>query len=213
MSLWDEPKDARSESGAGQYPNYNITKTPSGHVIMMDDTKGHESMTIQHRTGTMIQFRPDGTVHIRSNKDKYEVVLGDQKVKITGSHDVSIDGGGSLEVKGNYDMVVRGDMYTTVEGSSKTMVAGDMETVVAGSQVNAVQGDQKVAVNGNQDTYVDGVAMLQGDGGVNIAATNGGLTMGSADNMVMKSDKQLGFQTAGGDMIFKTSGNVLMNEA
>lgn len=210
---WDEPKDARSEDGAGQYPNYNIHKTPSGHVIMMDDTKGHESLTIQHRSGTMFQMRPDGTIHIRSNKEKYEVVLGDSKMKITGNQDIVVDGGGSLEVKGNYDMVVRGDMSATVEGSYKTMVAGDMETVVTGSQVNAIKGDQKNAVNGNQDTYVDGVMLQQADGGVAINATNGGLSLSSSDNMALITDKMMGILTRGGDLTLKSAGNINLNKA
>jgi hypothetical protein len=49
---WDETQDARKLPGAGKYPNYWAHKTRSGHVFMMDDSKGAESITIQHRGGS-----------------------------------------------------------------------------------------------------------------------------------------------------------------
>ena len=59
---WSGPKDARELPGAGKYPNYYAHKTRSGHVLLMDDSNGAEHVTLQHRSGSMVQFHPDGKV-------------------------------------------------------------------------------------------------------------------------------------------------------
>ena len=56
-------EDARKVEGSGKYPNYWSYKSRSGHNIIMDDSKGNETVTVQHRSGSAIQFRPDGGVH------------------------------------------------------------------------------------------------------------------------------------------------------
>lgn len=198
--MFSEPKDPRESS---KYPNYQIVKTPSGHTIFMDDTENNESMTIQHRTGSMVQFHPDGTVHIRSNKDKYEIVLGDGKTKITGSYDIVVDGGGSLEVKGDYDLKVLGDMNATIQGNYKTIVGGHQETVVAKDQVNAVRGDRIDSIIGNFEMMADGTAFFGGDGGVTITSPSSGLNMTSEKNMAIESGGVYSTKSAGA-MMFKS---------
>lgn len=205
---WSEPKIHNTD---GKHPNHHLIKTQSGHSIIVDDSDGNESIIVQHRTGSAIQFLPGGAVHIRTNDNKYEVVLGDNNVKITGGQNITVDGGGTMHVIGNYDMTVQGDMHTTVQGSHKMVVAGDMETVVNGNQANAVKGDMKTAVNGNQDNHVDGTMVSQADGGIGILSTNGGVYM-AGEKIGVTGDSGVAVGSRGGQVaLIAEGGDTIIN--
>lgn len=48
---WNQYKDAREGQNSGEYPNYWVRKTRSGHTMIFDDSKGSEHVTIQHQIG------------------------------------------------------------------------------------------------------------------------------------------------------------------
>lgn len=199
MTSWDEPKDARVDGG--EYPNYTITKTPSGHVLNMDDTKGKESVTLQHRSGSMIQMHPDGSVRIRTHGTKYDVTFGDGKMLVTGDMDITVNGGGSLLVEGDYDVTVGGNMNTTVTGNMETVVAGNMNTVVTGNQDTAVDGNQTTKIAGNTEHTTEGKTYIAGDGGIAIESTAGNTRIASNDNINLRAGGTLESESDGATTI------------
>ena len=90
--------DIRDKKSSGSVDQFINTKTTSGHSFTMDDSKGAEHVTIQHRTGSSIQFNPDGSVHYTTHNGKYEMVFGEDRVTITGAHDITVKGDASLRV-------------------------------------------------------------------------------------------------------------------
>jgi hypothetical protein len=165
-------KDPRSEKGAGEYPHYWSYKTRSGHNFVMDDSKGNETVTIQHRSGTAIQMHPDGALHITAHNSKYEVTFGENRMTITGAQDITVKGDASLRVYGDYNVTchkdynltvlgdfnmtsrnlnrhIRGNMdtqaknkNTKLEGSYSKIAHGAITSVAKGSQTIASQGDK-----------------------------------------------------------------------
>jgi hypothetical protein len=113
---WDGPLDAREYDGAGQYPNYYSHKTRSGHVFMMDDSNGAEHVTMQHRSGSMVQFLPDGKINITAHNGQYNIVFGENRMMVTGASDVTVEGDASLKVKGDYNVAVQGDVNFSAQG-------------------------------------------------------------------------------------------------
>lgn len=113
---YDAPKDAREKGGT--YPNYWVRKTRSGHIMMLDDTKGNEHMTFQHRSGSMIQFLPDGATNFTTNKGRYDVTFGEHRTKATGSYDVTADNSVTMKAKNNFNMTSYGDTYMSTRGAS-----------------------------------------------------------------------------------------------
>lgn len=110
-------KDARGMEGGGTYPNYWSHKTPSGHNFIMDDSEGNETITIQHRSGSAIQMRPDGGVMMTTHNGKYEVVFGENRVTISGAHDITVKGDTSLRCYGDYNVTCHKDYNLTVLGN------------------------------------------------------------------------------------------------
>lgn len=197
---WHGPKDIREGKGAGKYPNYWSYKTRSGHVIQYDDSKGSESITIQHRGGSAMQFLPNGAIHMAAHNGKYDVIFGENRMTVTGAQDITVKGEGSMLVYGNYRQTVHGNMEVACTGSynitAKDMimnprgnfsVAGKTGTmkfsdsiqisaeqtagIVAGK--NAVlSGGDMTGVGGGKTTYVAGksVAAMYSDGTTYVSA-------------------------------------------
>ncbi|NDB58225.1 hypothetical protein EB001_07250 [bacterium] len=110
-------KDNRSQQGAGQYPYYFCWKSRSGHTISMDDTKGNETVTIQHRTGTAIQMMKDGALHITAHNSRYDITFGENRMTISGAQDITVKGDASLRVYGDYNVTCHKDYNLTVMGN------------------------------------------------------------------------------------------------
>lgn len=132
---YDVNKDPRSEKGSGEYPNYWSYKSRSGNNIMVDDSKGNETVTIQHRSGTAIQMHPDGALHITAHNSKYEVIFGENRMTITGAQDITVKGDASLRVYGDYNVTCHKDYNLTVLGdfnmTSRNLnrhIRGNMDT-------------------------------------------------------------------------------------
>lgn len=195
MVKWDEPDDARKKGG--EYPNYSITKTPSGHVFNMDDSKGNESVTLQHRSGAMVQMHPDGSIVIRSHKDRYDITFGDGKMLITGNMDITVNGGGSLRVEGDYDMTVQGNMHTVVSGNMETVVNGNQNLVVNGNQDTAIDGNQTTKVNGNSEHTSEGKSYVGGHDGIAIEATGGDAHLRADSGIVLKAGAEINSDSTG----------------
>ena len=49
---------------APTYPNNQVIKTRSGHVIEYDDTTGKERLSLMHKSGAFIEMTPDGDINI-----------------------------------------------------------------------------------------------------------------------------------------------------
>lgn len=124
--------DARSQEGGGKNPYYWCHKTPSGHCFIMDDSKGNETVTLQHRSGTAIQMRPDGGMLLTTHNGKYEVVLGEERVTISGASDITVKGDTSLRCYGDYNVTVHKDYNLTVLGNMN-MTAKNVNKSVRGT--------------------------------------------------------------------------------
>lgn len=182
---WDEPVDARTKGG--DYPNYWTHKSPSGHVISLDDSKGAESVTIQHRSGSMVQMHPDGSVVFKSHKGRFDITFGDGKMLITGDYDVTVNGGGSLKVEGDYDVTVAGNMHTVVSGDMETVVGGNKNLVVNGNQDTAILGSQTTKVSTNTEHTSEGKTYIGADVGIAIETVEGSVRINSENNVMLNA--------------------------
>ena len=181
-------EDARAMEGGGQYPNYWSHKTRSGHSFIMDDSKGNETVTIQHRSGTAIQMRPDGGMLLTTHNGKYEVVLGEERVTISGASDITVKGDTSLRCYGDYNVTVHKDYNLTVLGNMN-MTAKNMNRLIRGTDdkaaktVNERVVGQKTASSASYSrTTTKGIASLVGGGGVQIAALAKDLKISTQDS-------------------------------
>lgn len=108
-----------------KYPFNKVIATTSGHVIEIDDTEGHERVNIHHKSGTFIEFHPDGqlvtkvqadsTVVVNANENK--IVIDNQNTHVGGNSNGTVNGTMNLNVYGTVNIRVDADCNLDVTGN------------------------------------------------------------------------------------------------
>ena len=139
------------KSKRSQYPYNHVKETESGHVFEVDDTPENERLHTRHRSGTFEEIQADGTKVTKIVKDKYEIVVGNDKVFIRGDADVTVEGTTRLYVMGDCIQEIEGNQYTTIKGNRVTAIKGNDILEVSGDQNRVIQGSRAGRV-GKDDT-------------------------------------------------------------
>ena len=198
-SEWDSPKDARAFSTAGKYPNYYSHKTRSGHCFMMDDSNGAEHVTMQHRSGSMVQFLPDGCVQIVCNNGQYNLTFGENRILVTGAQDVVIQGDASLSIDGNYNVKVKGNYNVVTEGNFNVTAKNLNRTILGNIDTIAK----------NKTDKIEGTVTSQSTGATSIAS-GAGMMISSGDSLGIVGENQVGIASNGAELMMKSAGKMSM---
>lgn len=160
---------------APKYPNNHVIHTEAGHVIEMDGTPGKERVHIYHKTGSFVEFHPDGSLVVRSLKHRYEVTFADLNMYVSGSLNVSA--GKNI----NY---AAGENITFAAGKSIKFIAGEDLTVSAKSDVKIVSGgDALLSAQGGAEVVSGGDASLQAGGSIKVNGEE--LDMGASGDVTI----------------------------
>ena len=223
---WDEVQDARKLPGAGKYPNYWAHKTRSGHVFMMDDSKGAESITLQHRGGSMLQIMPDGKVHIRAQNGQHTVVFGENRMYVTGAHDITVDGAASLVCKKDYNVTAKNFNFTAennfniVTGKGFHVCAANGAAITGESLTVKVKKNLGMLAGGAMAVFSEGgfstgssgdSAIFVGQKDVAMGANEGRLMLKSAAKMSLLSKSAMSIRADDGKMSMSGSGIVAID--
>jgi hypothetical protein len=128
-TAWTEPNSPYKT----KYPYNQVTSTESGHYFELDDTPGAERIHMYHRSGTFSETHPDGSQVEKIVKDKYTVILNNDKVSISGDCSVTIEGSNKVYIIGNCDTTIDGNYTMTINGNMTTTVAGTISQTSGGS--------------------------------------------------------------------------------
>jgi len=85
---------------AAKYPYNNVYESESGHALEFDDTKGAERVHLYHRSGSYTEWGPEGDRSERIQRNKFEVVVGNEQVYVKGDVKIYVDGDYELNVTG-----------------------------------------------------------------------------------------------------------------
>jgi len=107
---------------AAVYPNNAVHRTPSGHVIELDDTEDAERIHIYHRSGTHIEMHPNGDV-VTHHKNGFRTVTGNDKLEVTENMEIKVGKDLKITVGGNMTQTVTGNETVTV-GKDQTVTTG-----------------------------------------------------------------------------------------
>lgn len=219
MSIYKNvPPDARDEGLV--YPNYNIFRTPSGHNLTFDDSKGAESVTLQHASGASFQFLPDGSSVYRSEKDNYEVVLGDKTVVIKGTVTLVINGNCDTKIEGDYNLIVHGNMTTSVGGNMQTVIADNDLKQVGGNKETAVGKTSSLLVTGPIEQVTDDTMYVGAKNNIKVQSiekdiyvqAEKDIRMMASQDFAAEAERNMDNKVAGNYKI-QTKGNYSVNSA
>lgn len=119
---WEEPETTYKT----QYPFSKVFESESGHSFEVDDTPGGERITLSHRSGSFVEYFPDGVVVSKITKDNYSIILGTDRVVIMGKCQVTVKGDSEVLVEGNADVKVGGNFKMDVGGTCNINSGGNM---------------------------------------------------------------------------------------
>ena len=97
-----------------KYPYNNVYESESGHALEFDDTKGAERVHLYHRSGSYTEWGPEGDRSERIQRNKFEVVVGNEQVYVKGDVKIYVDGDYDLEVTG--DIRINGQTINLNQG-------------------------------------------------------------------------------------------------
>jgi hypothetical protein len=181
---WTEPESSLT----GVYPYTNVTQTESGHAIIMEDTKGSETVRIQHRGGNFVEMQANGDQVQKILGNGYEIIAKDNNVMIKGQCNITVEGSATMQVYG--------DVYQRVGGNLKQHVLGNAEQVVAGEVRIACEEDVEI-VSGTNITLTAENVDIKGDLNVDGEVTSGNIFSNGNINALLRVHATVGVETLG----------------
>lgn len=165
---WSQPHS----SYAAVYPYNNVNETESGHVIELDDTPGHERIHFYHRTGTFVEYYPNGSKVTRVVGDNYEIV----------------DRNGMVSISGDANIDVIGNINISCHSNANIDVDGSADIVTHGSLGLAAADDVNISAGKNINLYANEGLNLQCRDNINVRTQNGALYLTAKNDINIVSD-------------------------
>lgn len=125
---WSE----KASGAAPKYPHNKVIKTPSGHVIEVDDTPGKERLHIYHKSGSFYEFHTDGTIVSTAKGEQYQIVQKGLFIHVKGDAKINVDGNVIETIKGNKTSNISGN-YTITCNSYSIKTKGSWSNNVGSS--------------------------------------------------------------------------------
>jgi hypothetical protein len=170
-----------------RYPYNNAIETESGHAFELDDTPEYERINLMHRTGSHIEFRPEGSVQQKIMNNSTKTVGKDEVVHIKGNQLIYIDGDLTYKVGGSVTFLVEKDFAVSAKNISlsaksnfsasaqlSASVSGYLSSSLGGltSVITSVAGlKTTVSGKGSLDATSSGKATFGGTGTIINGAT------------------------------------------
>lgn len=200
---------AHKSEGAGEYPNQIVTKTRSGHTIIYDDSKDNETISFQHRTGSSLEMRPDGGIHLTSHNSQYNVVFGEHRMTITGAHDMHVKGDASMRIYGDVNHTIHGNYNLTVLGDHN-ITSKNMNSHIRGNYDQQAK-NQNIKVEGTHSILAKGAIAHVAKDGATFASRTGHVNIagGAGANFAVPNQGNMTFDVANGGHYTNVSGGNL----
>jgi uncharacterized protein (DUF2345 family) len=163
---------AGNMGGVGHSTDVQGFVSATGNKVVIDNTFGADTITLQHHSGATIVIDSDGSIHLIAAGKKgvgvvaptgdltlfakgHVVLKGDGKVTLESEGDLDINVGGSMAINVGRDLItsVGGSVDETVDGTKMIEVTKDMTTMVAGD--NRLTAAGKLRIQTPQSLEVD----------------------------------------------------------
>lgn len=154
-------------SHLASYTDTSVLETASGHIVEIDDTAGNERIRVVHKSGSYVEFRPDGGIAMKS-------VGAENNYIHTGNLNEHIQGAVKKYVESNIDEIVTGYIKKVVSGTLDEKISGAVTEIFEAGQTTTITGDLVIGASGNVTITAGGKVTVDGGSGADL--TSGGLT-------------------------------------
>lgn len=172
---------------AAQYPYNHTYQSESGHTMEFDDTPNAERVSLNHKSGTFLEMRPDGSQVNKIIGDGYTVIDRNGVITIEGKANVHVGGSCNIYVANNCNLTVGGNTNIDMHGNVDWKVGGNMNLAVKGTFATRVDGDYSMDVSGDIDAATSKSFRLGSATSVDILS-NGKINVDASSDINIKSD-------------------------
>jgi len=178
---------AGNMTGVGSATDIQGFTSPTGNKVIIDNTFGSDTITMQHHSGASIIIDSDGSIHLYSTGKKGVGVIsprGDLTVYAQGHLILKGDGKVTLESQGDMDFNVGGSLGIHVGRNMVTSVreGSSEEVIYNGSKVIEVAKEMSTMVAGDNRITTAGKMKIQ---------TPSTFELDAAENLTIRSDKTI----------------------
>ena len=154
------------------YPYNHVQQTESGHVFEFDDTPDAERIHLYHRSGSFIEYHPDGTVVTKSVNEAYNIVHSNSYEHIEAHKVETIDKSFQLFVnrdqqstQGNFSLKIGtgGSYYANVDGGNYYINSARYESNTTSFMVGTKKGSN-ISGDGSLKLNTTGTMAFDSDG-------------------------------------------------
>lgn len=165
---WDEPDSFY----AAQYPHNLVLATHGGVLTEWDSTPGSKRFHIWHPSNSYIEISDDGTMVIRNNKDKFEIVISNKNSHIKGSRNATIDQDNTVKVGANHAVQIAGDRQDEIGGNLTVDTKGNKIETITGNRTETITGNWDITISGNINIIVNGQCSIQSTGQCSVQSSS-----------------------------------------
>lgn len=172
---------------ASKYPHNHTYQSESGHTLEFDDTPHAERVSLNHRSGTFQEMRPDGSQVSKIVGDGYTVIDRNGTITIEGRANVHVGGSCNIYVANNCNLTVGGNTAIDMHGNVDWKVGGNLTLAVKGTFASRVDGDYSLDVSGDIDSATSKSYRLGSATSVDVLS-NGKINIDASSDINIKSD-------------------------
>ena len=125
---WDQPL----APFGGVYPYAKVFESESGHVNMVDDSPGNETIGTFHRKGTYTEVDANGTQVNKIVGDNYIIMDRNGSIYIAGTTQITFGGYTNINILGTADIEINGKTTVNVNNDVEIGISGDLTMAVGG---------------------------------------------------------------------------------
>jgi len=187
-----QPKSA----AASKYPHNHTYQSESGHTLEFDDTPHAERVSLNHRSGTFQEMRPDGSQVNKIVGDGYTVIDRNGVITIEGKANVHVGGSCNIYVANNCNLTVGGNTSIDTHGNVDWSIGGNFSLAVKGTFASRVDGEYSLDVTGDINSSTSGGYRMGSANSIDLLSADG-IKVDATGNIDIKSSAAINAEGSG----------------
>ncbi len=143
------------------YAYTQMIETRSGHQIILGDVTGKEYVKILHKSGSYINFDPEGNIFVNCVKNMTTTVAKNYTIDVQGNLKVTVQGTTSLDSTGNITENTKGNFQNTTSGTYIVKSDGNASFKNPHTTLDTAMVSCSANVESNSDMVAGGVSVMQ----------------------------------------------------
>ena len=181
---------------ASKYPHNHTYQSESGHTLEFDDTPHAERVSLNHRSGTFQEMRPDGSQVNKIIGDGYTVIDRNGTITIEGKANVHVGGSCNIYVANNCNLSVAGNTTIDMHGNVDWSVGGNLSLAVKGTFATRIDGELSLDATGDLNMSTSGAYRMGAAESVDLLSA-GGIKIDAISNIDLKTEGSANIQSSG----------------